>query len=91
MARLVPGAGHGGVRETVSAVQRCGLLLRAAEQGFGIALVKSLLVRDMLAAGRLVALADAWRPEGIDYYLVWPQANDNPAVQRLLAWLQQQL
>ena len=68
-----------------------GLLLRAAEQGFGIALVKSLLVRDMLAAGRLVALADAWRPEGIDYYLVWPQANDNPAVQRLLAWLQQQL
>lgn len=68
-----------------------GLLLRAAEQGFGIALVKSLLVKDMLAAGRLVALADAWRPEGIDYYLVWPQANDNPAVQRLLAWLQQQL
>lgn len=68
-----------------------GLLLRAAEQSFGIALVKSLLVRDMLAAGRLVALADAWRPEGIDYYLVWPQANDNPAVQRLLAWLQQQL
>ncbi|HHB1426650.1 TPA: LysR substrate-binding domain-containing protein [Serratia odorifera] len=69
-----------------------GLLIRAAEQGFGIALVKSLLVQDALAAGRLVALGAAWQPQDSDFYFVWSQsAADNPAVQTLLLWLQQQV
>ena len=69
-----------------------GLLLRAAEQGFGIALVKKLLVNDALAEGRLIALAPARHLDQIDFYLVWPQtAGLTPAVEVLLQWLQRQL
>lgn len=69
-----------------------GLLIRAAEQGFGIALAKTLLVQDAIAAGRLVALAAPCRLSDDDVYLVWPQtAGLTPAVLRLLQWLQQQL
>ncbi|AUY15623.1 MULTISPECIES: LysR substrate-binding domain-containing protein [Serratia] len=69
-----------------------GLLIRAAEQGFGIALAKKLLVQDAIAAGRLVALAAPCRLSDDDVYLVWPQtAGLTPAVLRLLQWLQQQL
>ncbi|WP_241169805.1 LysR substrate-binding domain-containing protein, partial [Serratia marcescens] len=50
-----------------------GLLIRAAEQGFGIALAKTLLVQDAIAAGRLVALAAPCRLSDDDVYLVWPQ------------------
>ncbi len=69
-----------------------GLLIRAAEQGFGIALAKKLLVQDAIAAGRLVALAAPCRLSDDDVYLVWPQtAGLTPSVLRLLQWLQQQL
>lgn len=69
-----------------------GLLIRAAEQGFGIALVKRLLVSDALAEGRLVALAEAKHLDKGDFYLVWPQnAGLTPAVEELLHWLQCQL
>ncbi|HAU4336803.1 MULTISPECIES: LysR substrate-binding domain-containing protein [Serratia] len=69
-----------------------GLLIRAAEQGFGIALAKTLLVQDAIAAGRLVALAAPCRLSDDDVYLVWPQtAGLTPSVLRLLQWLQQQL
>lgn len=69
-----------------------GLLIRAAEQGFGIALAKKLLVQDALDAGRLVALAAPRRLSDDDVYLVWPQtAGLTPAVTRLLQWLQRQL
>lgn len=69
-----------------------GLLIRAAEQGFGIALVKKLLVNDALAEGRLVALASARHLDQVDFYLVWPQsAGLTPAVEALLHWLQRQL
>ena len=47
-----------------------GLLIRAAEQGFGIALAKTLLVQDAIAAGRLVALAAPCRLSDDDVYLV---------------------
>ncbi|WP_241172322.1 LysR substrate-binding domain-containing protein, partial [Serratia marcescens] len=58
-----------------------GLLIRAAEQGFGIALAKKLLVQDAIAAGRLVALAAPCRLSDDDVYLVWPQtAGLTPAV-----------
>lgn len=69
-----------------------GLLIRAAEQGFGIALVKRLLVSDALAEGRLVALAEARHLDNGDFYLVWRQnAGLTPAVEELLHWLQRQL
>lgn len=69
-----------------------GLLIRAAEQGFGIALVKRLLVSDALAEGRLVALAEPQHMDNVDFYLVWPQsAGLTPAVEELLHWLQCQL
>lgn len=69
-----------------------GLLIRAAEQGFGIALVKRLLVSDALTEGRLVALAAARQLEPVDFYLVWPQNSGlTPAVEALLHWLQRQL
>ncbi|MDQ9389189.1 LysR substrate-binding domain-containing protein, partial [Serratia marcescens] len=69
-----------------------GLLIRAAEQGFGIALAKKLLVQDAIDAGRLVALAAPCRLSEDDVYLVWPQtAGLTPAITRLLQWLQQQL
>ncbi|WMW59824.1 LysR substrate-binding domain-containing protein [Serratia marcescens] len=69
-----------------------GLLIRAAEQGFGIALAKKLLVQDAIDAGKLVALAAPCRLSDDDVYLAWPQtAGLMPAVTRLLQWLQQQL
>jgi LysR family glycine cleavage system transcriptional activator len=69
-----------------------GLLLRAAEQGFGIALVKAILAKDAIAAGRLVPLAAELHLNDSDVYLVWPQAAGlTPEVAALLNWLQQQL
>lgn len=69
-----------------------GLLIRAAEQGFGIALTKRLLVQDAIDAGKLVALAAPCRLSDDDVYLAWPQAAGlTPAVERLLQWLQRQL
>ncbi|CAI2495126.1 Gcv operon activator [Serratia ficaria] len=69
-----------------------GLLIRAAEQGFGVALVKTLLTRDAIAEGRLAAMAGPRRLSGDDFYLVWPQAAGlTPVVAELLGWLQQQL
>ncbi|WP_431221917.1 LysR substrate-binding domain-containing protein [Serratia sp. L9] len=69
-----------------------GLLLRAAEQGFGIALVKAMLASDAIAQGRLVSLAPAKRLSDNDTYLVWPNtAGMTSEVKTLLHWLQQQL
>lgn len=69
-----------------------GLLLRAAEQGFGIALVKTVLAQDAIAVGRLEPLAAAQHLNDSDVYLVWPQASGlTPEVNALLNWLQEQL
>jgi len=69
-----------------------GLLIRAAEQSFGIALVKRLLAHDAVGDGRLVEMAAARRLGDGDFYLVWPQAAGlTPAVEQLLAWLRRQL
>ncbi|MGL6019328.1 MAG: LysR substrate-binding domain-containing protein [Gibbsiella quercinecans] len=68
------------------------LLVRAAQQGFGIALVKTLLAGDALATGALQALAAPRRLEDNDYYLVWPKGAGQPAaVRALLLWLQREL
>ena len=63
-------------------------LLAAAENGEGIALARHHLVRDALAAGRLVRL---WKTQVIDvhrYYLVWAhQADKDDAIDTLRQWL----
>ncbi|WP_337261634.1 MULTISPECIES: LysR substrate-binding domain-containing protein [unclassified Serratia (in: enterobacteria)] len=84
--------GYASGGQQVALFNDAGLLIRAAEQGFGIALVKAVLVGDLIAEGRLVPLAAAQRLGNDDTYLVWPQATGlQPAVEALLHWLQQQL
>lgn len=84
--------GNAGGGQQLALFNDAGLLLRAAEQGFGIALVKAVLAKDALVAGRLVPLAAAQHLNDSDVYLVWPQAAGfTPEVKALLDWLQQQL
>lgn len=84
--------GQSGAGQQLALFNDAGLLLRAAEQGFGIALVKAVLAGDAIAEGRLVPLAKAQHLGNTDVYLVWPQAAGlTPSVAALLAWLQQQL
>lgn len=64
------------------------LVLQAAEQGDGVALARSVLAADALAAGRLVKPFDVTLPAEYAYYLVCPPANLNrPKVQAFRAWL----
>lgn len=84
--------GDTGGGQQVALFNDAGLLIRAAEQGFGVALVKTVLAGDSIAAGRLVPLAPAQHLGNNDIYLVWPHATGlTPAVETLLHWLQQQL
>lgn len=84
--------GQTGAGQQLALFNDAGLLLRAAEQGFGIALVKAMLASDAIAEGRLVSLAAARRLSDNDTYLVWPNTvGMTPAVKTLLHWLQQQL
>lgn len=84
--------GKAGGGQQLALFNDAGLLLRAAEQGFGIALVKAVLAQDAIAAGRLAPLAAAQHLNDSDVYLVWPQASGlTPEVNALLTWLQQQL
>ncbi|MFZ1872689.1 MAG: LysR substrate-binding domain-containing protein [Chania sp.] len=84
--------GYAGGGQQVALFNDAGLLIRAAEQGFGIALVKTVLASDSIAAGRLVPLAAAQHLGNNDIYLVWPHATGlTPAVEALLHWLQHQL
>ncbi|WP_025123366.1 MULTISPECIES: LysR substrate-binding domain-containing protein [unclassified Serratia (in: enterobacteria)] len=84
--------GKAGGGQQLALFNDAGLLLRAAEQGFGIALVKTVLAQDAIAAGRLAPLAAAQHLNDSDVYLVWPQASGlTPEVNALLTWLQQQL
>ncbi len=85
-------AGRMGGGQQLALFNDAGLLLRAAEQGFGIALVKAVLAQDAIAAGRLVPLAAALHLNDSDIYLAWPQAAGlTSEVAALLNWLQQQL
>lgn len=63
-------------------------LIRAAEDGRGIALGRGPLVAQALAAGRLVALAEAReRIAARAYYLVRSPGVARPEVERFAAWL----
>ncbi|MFC0227316.1 LysR substrate-binding domain-containing protein [Serratia aquatilis] len=84
--------GQTGCGQQLAIFNDAGLLLRAAEQGFGIALLKTILAGDAIAAGRLVPLAAPRRLGDDDIYLAWPRTTGlTLAVEALLNWLQQQL
>jgi len=64
------------------------LVLQAAIGGHGVALARSLLVADDLAAGRLVRPFDKALPAGFAYYIVTAKADwDRPKVRAFREWL----
>lgn len=64
------------------------LLVRAAEAGQGIALVRDIYARDEVRAGRLaVALDRPWPTEFAYYVVTLPQARERPAVAAFVSWL----
>lgn len=65
------------------------LLLEAAAQGLGVALVPRLLAAEALSAGRLVQLLPHEAPSDRAYHLLWPEAKAGlPALQAFAGWLQ---
>ena len=68
--------------------QHSNLVLLAAEQGDGVALARSVLVQDALAAGRLVKPFDITMPTEYAYYMVCPHENlERPKVKVFRQWL----
>jgi LysR family glycine cleavage system transcriptional activator len=68
------------------------LLLKAAEQGAGIALGRKWLVADALKAGTLVRLPGPEIPSRRDYYLVRPEDQPlSPAAHAFAGWLHEQM
>lgn len=68
-----------------------GLVLRAAIDGLGIALTRSVLVQPELEAGRLVRVLPHSVPAAFAYYLVRPEnAEINANLAALCEWLQEQ-
>ena len=74
--------------ERGSHYQHSNLVLQAAEQGDGVALARSVLAADALAAGRLIKPFDISLPAEYAYYLVCPPLHlQRPKVQAFRAWL----
>jgi LysR family glycine cleavage system transcriptional activator len=68
--------------------QHSNLVILAAEQGDGVALARSVLVQNALAAGRLVKPFDFAIPGEYAYYMVCPEANlKRPKVKAFREWL----
>lgn len=64
------------------------LLVRAAEAGQGIALIRDLYAREEVAAGRLRIVLDCPWPTRFAYYIVTrPEARARPAVLAFVDWL----
>lgn len=64
------------------------LLVRAAEAGQGIALVRDIYAREEVRAGRLAVALDRPWPTDFAYYVVTlPQARERPAVAAFVSWL----
>lgn len=64
------------------------LLVRAAEAGQGIALVRDIYAREEVMAGRLaVALDCPWPTEFAYYVVTLPQATERPAVAAFVSWV----
>ncbi len=67
------------------------LLLRAAEAGQGIALVRDIYARPEIAAGRLALAIDRPWPTQFAYYvLTLPENAQKPAVKLFIEWLHQE-
>jgi len=83
--------------QQVAIFNDAGLLIKAAEQGLGIALVRRVLVAEALTQGRLQALTNPCTLVGNgDFYLVSPVQSQSAIplaspVQQLLHWLRQQM
>jgi len=68
------------------------LLVQAAIDGRGIALARDSLVRDDIAAGRLVQLFDLTLPMDKFYWLVTPSPPPyRPALQTFIDWLREEI
>jgi LysR family glycine cleavage system transcriptional activator len=64
------------------------MVVQAAVEGQGVALARSVLAANDLAAGRLVRPFDVSLPARWAYYLVYPQASrDNPKIVAFREWL----
>lgn len=64
------------------------LLIRAAEFGQGLALVRDIYAREEIEAGRLVLALDRQWPTEFAYYVVTlPEAKQRPAVTLFTRWL----
>jgi LysR family glycine cleavage system transcriptional activator len=61
-------------------------LLAAAMAGQGVALARSVLAADELAAGRLVRVGRAV-PARRAYYVAWPRRHADPRVEAFVRWL----
>jgi LysR family glycine cleavage system transcriptional activator len=67
------------------------MMLEAAVRGMGVALGRSALVADDLAAGRLVRPIPIQRPAEYAYYVVAPEgASRQPRVRLFMSWLEEQ-
>lgn len=65
------------------------MVLQAAADGLGVALGRSALVADDLAAGRLVKPFDLQLPTQSAYYVVYPEnTGDRPKIKAFRDWLQ---
>ncbi|WP_421722205.1 transcriptional regulator GcvA [Alloalcanivorax xenomutans] len=67
------------------------LLIRAAEAGQGLALIRDVHARAEIDAGRLVLALDQPWPSDFAYYLVWPSSvQEKPAMTLFREWLAQE-
>ncbi len=68
--------------------QHSNLVIQAAEQGDGVALARSVLAQDALAAGRLVRPFNFALPIEYAYYIVCPHAHlQRPKAKAFRSWL----
>ena len=66
----------------------CELSTTAAEQGQGVSLAYDMMVRDTLAAGRLVRLFDTVTMPVVIYSLAYPEARkDDPMIRTFRDWI----
>ena len=81
-----------GLDYSTISIPQTALAIDAAEDGYGIALVADVLVRDAIARGQLVKLRED--PEDISHgvYLLRPaQAPENPAQRAVIDWITSEL
>jgi LysR family glycine cleavage system transcriptional activator len=73
-------------------VNNSAAVLQAAIDGHGVALARSVMAHDDVAAGRLVSLfPDVNLASELAYYLVYPRENASlPKVQAFRGWIAQE-